>query len=78
MDGENNISTGSTSNLPIIMHAIKTILLKLENSKKLPIGPTTSSPGPILLIVAITDENDVAKSKLSKETIMTEKIIIII
>jgi len=68
MDGANNTNTGITSSLPNIIHADKTILLKFEKSAKLPIGPTISRPGPMLLIVAKTAVNDVVKSKLSNET----------
>ena len=44
-------------------------MLKSENAEKFPAGPTISSPGPILLKVAITDVTVVVTSKLSKETI---------
>ncbi len=59
------------------MHAVITSLLKFEKSAKLPIGPTNSNPGPMLLIVAITAENEVIKSKLSSETMITAKTIMI-
>ena len=49
-------------------------LLKGENAAKFPAGPTTSRPGPILLIVVITDVTVVTTSKLSKEIIAYEKV----
>ena len=52
MEGETNAITGSTSNLPIIMHIVIVILLKFENCEKLPKGPISSNPEPVLLIDA--------------------------
>ncbi len=58
------------------MHADKTILLKLEKSAKLPIGPTSEKPGPMLLTIDNTDEKVVIKSKSSSDTKITAIIII--
>ena len=49
----------------------KVILLNPLKAEKLPIGPTTSIPGPILLSVVITEVNVVAGSKLLMEIIRT-------
>ena len=75
IEGVNAASMGIISSLPSIMHVVKTILLRFEKSAKLPMGPTSSKPGPMLLMVAITAEKEDIKSKLSIETIITEKMI---
>jgi hypothetical protein len=72
MEGEINAITGSTSNLPTIMHKVMVILLKFENKEKFPKGPINSNPEPILLKDATEAENVVIKSKLSKDRITVE------
>jgi hypothetical protein len=72
MEGETNAITGSTSNLPIIMHKAIVTLLKLENCEKFPKGPISSNPEPILLMDAKAAENVVMKSKLSNDSITIE------
>ena len=58
------------------MHMDSTTLLKSENAAKLPVGPTTPRPGPILLIQEMTAVNEVVKSKLSTDISSTaEKVI---
>ena len=65
VDGLNKRSIGNISSLPISIHILKTYLDKSENKEKLPVGPTKSSPGPILLSVAATAVKLVVKLKLS-------------
>jgi len=47
-------------------------LLKFENCEKLPKGPISSNPEPVLLTDAKAAENVVIKSKLSNESIKAE------
>ena len=72
MDGEISVITGSTSNLPIIMLIVIVSLLKFENWEKLPKGPISPKPEPVLLTDAKAAENVVIKSKLSNEIIIAE------
>lgn len=72
--GINNNNIGYISNLPANMSSISTIFDNTENCAKLPVGPTTLSPGPILLNVAATDVKLVTASKLSKLIIKSETI----
>ena len=44
-------------------------LLRGENMEKLPMGPTSSRPGPTLLSVVMTAVNVVPKEKLSRDKI---------
>ena len=69
--GERRISIGKTSRRPISISRVKTIFDSTENEAKLPVGPTTSRPGPILLSVAATAVKLVVKllpSRLTKST----------
>ena len=70
--GVNNKSIGKISSLPASMSNIMTSFDKSENELKLPIGPTRSSPGPMLFKVAATAVKVDVKSKLSKDTSKTE------
>ena len=45
---------GKSSSLPANISKIRTNFVKGEKNAKLLVGPTSSSPGPILLIVAAT------------------------
>ena len=65
----NIISIGYISSLPANIQNEKTNLLIGEKAAKLPVGPTNYNPGPILLIVVITDVTVVTISKPSKATI---------
>ena len=49
---------------------MEVILLKGEKAAKLPVAPTISNPGPMLLIVAITDVVVVTKSNPSKACLL--------
>ena len=60
------------SSLPTSMSKLNTILERGENIWKFSTGPTFEIPGPTLLIVVRTPLNDVAKSKLSMDTISTD------
>lgn len=68
----NNIKNGNISKRPASISKQKTSFDNGENAEKFPVAPTSSIPGPILLSVAITELNVVAKSKLSAETINTD------
>ena len=72
----NSTSMGRISSLPKSISRERTSFEKIENPPKLPIGPTTLSPGPILLKQEITAVTLVVKSKLSTDIAMQEPIII--
>lgn len=63
------MSIGNISNLPRSIAIDSTKVEKSENGAKLPIGPTSPNPGPILLKHAATAVNVVSKSKDSKDII---------
>ena len=65
--GKNKISKGNSSNLPASISKVKIILENPENAAKFCVGPTASSPGPILFRVAATAVKFVVKLKLSIE-----------
>ena len=52
--GEKRISIGNSSSLPANISNIKISFDGTEKNAKLPVGPTASSPGPILFMVAVT------------------------
>ena len=56
---------GKISKRPASISNINTYLEKTEKFAKLPVGPTISSPGPILFSVAATAVKLEVKSKLS-------------
>ena len=58
---------GIISRRPTSIVNDRIILEKPENPEKLPIGPTTSSPGPTLLMQVITDVKLVSKLNPSME-----------
>lgn len=58
---------GKHSNLPSSISITKTILDRFEKEAKFSVGPIFSKPGPTLFIQAITDVNEVEKSKLFKD-----------
>jgi hypothetical protein len=60
--GEKSSIIGKISSLPNSILNIITIFDRSEKPPKLPIGPTTSKPGPILLSVAATAVKFVVKS----------------
>lgn len=64
--GLSNTSIGNNSKRPASISNIKTNFENTENIPKFPVGPTNSSPGPILFNVATTAVKFVIKSKLSK------------
>ena len=64
----NSTSTGRISKRPIIIHKESTNLDRGENAEKLPMGPTISKPGPMLLMHATTAVKEVPKVKLSTAT----------
>ena len=70
--GWNKINNGNNSNLPASMSNISTHFEKLEKKLKLAVGPTSSKPGPILLMVAATAVKFVTKSFPSNEIRSTE------
>lgn len=70
--GLNKSRIGKSSNLPASISKIRTIFDRTEKSAKLPVGPTTSSPGPMLFKQAITAVKLVVESKLSREIRNTE------
>ena len=67
-----SIRNGNISRRPASISKQNTSLANGEKFAKLPVGPTSDIPGPILLSVAITELNVVAKSLLSKAIINTE------
>lgn len=67
--GMKRINRGKSSSLPASIVKESTYLDKAENCEKLPVGPTSPSPGPVLFKVAATLVKVVRKSKLSSETI---------
>ena len=60
--GVNKSKTGNNSSLPASISKIKTHFEKALNWEKLPIGPTSSSPGPTLLKVVATAVKVVTRS----------------
>ena len=60
---------GKISRRPIIIHSDMTILDRWEKAEKLPVGPTSSKPGPTLLIHVRAELKDTEKGKSSKEMI---------
>lgn len=54
---------GMISSLPASMSNIRINFEKTEKSEKLPVGPTMSSPGPMLFNVAVIAVKFVVKSK---------------
>ena len=72
LDGAMSMRSGNISSLPASISKIKTRREPSENPPKFPVGPTTESPGPILLSVAKTAVKLVVKSKLSKLIKRTE------
>ena len=65
--GAKSTKIGNTSNLPTNISNIKTIFDHHEKPANDPLGPTSPSPGPILLIVAVTAVKFVVTSLPSKE-----------
>ena len=63
---------GKSSSLPASMSKVRIKVEKLEKEEKFWVGPTASSPGPILFKVAATAEKFVIKSKLSMAMSRTE------
>ena len=76
--GENSRSIGNSSSLPASISKISTSFAWGEKKLKFDDGPTSSSPGPTLLIVVATAVNDVIRSWLSNETIISEMTNIIV
>ena len=54
---------GKTSSRPMTIQAVRASLLRGENRAKLPMGPTASRPGPMLLMQATTAVKVVPKEK---------------
>ncbi len=71
--GESSSSMGKISSLPASISNMITNLDKTENELKLPIGPTSSNPGPILFKVAAIAVKLLVKSRLSSDISKTEK-----
>ena len=61
------IRIGKISKRPNTMQRHMTSLLRAENDRKLPIGPISSNPGPVLLTQVKTAVKEVEKEKLSNE-----------
>ena len=57
------IRMGKTSSRPMTIQAVRASLLTGENRAKLPMGPTASRPGPMLLMQATTAVKVVPKEK---------------
>ena len=72
MDGWNSISRGNSSSLPANISNVSTHFENGLKMEKLPVGPTSSSPGPMLLMVAATAVKFVTKSFPSNEIANTE------
>ena len=53
------MSSGNSSRRPANISNIRTYFEKLLKKPKFPVGPTSERPGPMLLIVAATEVNDV-------------------
>ena len=60
---------GKISRRPMIIHSDMTALDRWEKVEKLPVGPTSSSPGPTLLMQVRAELKDTAKEKSSRERI---------
>ena len=71
--GWKRINSGKSSSLPANISSISIIFEKGLNPAKLPQGPTSSRPGPILLIVAATAVKHVIRSFPSKERKKSER-----
>ena len=72
--GWNKIRSGYNSNRPA---SISKISIHFENREKIPkfwVGPTSSNPGPMLLMVAATAVKFVIKSFPLKERAMTDTV----
>ena len=59
---------GKTSSRPTSMSKDSSSLVKSEKLEKLPMGPTISSPGPMLLMQEATAVNTVTRSTCSSDT----------
>ena len=68
VEGLKSKSIGKSSSLPASISMIRTILVGSEKNAKFCVGPTPSSPGPILLRAANTDVKFVIRSWLSNDT----------
>ena len=64
--------SGNSSSLPASISKIKIYLEKTEKCPKFWVGPASSNPGPMLLIVAATAVKFVIRSFPSKEMASTE------
>ena len=63
---------GNISRRPASISNMNTSLDSDENQPKLHVGPTRLKPGPMLLMVAATDDNVVTRSSHSKDTIRAD------
>ena len=72
-DGEKIMRSGNNSSRPANISNISTIFEGILKPLKFPAGPTTESPGPVLLIQAFTAEKSVTRSKESSVKIKTDK-----
>ena len=72
LEGMNKINMGNSSRRPASISNIRTNLLKCEKNPKFCVGPTSSSPGPILFNVATTAVKLVVKSFSSAPISRTE------
>ena len=70
--GLNNIKSGKISSLPASISKTRTIFEKSLKRPKFSDGPTSSRPGPMLLIVAATAVKFVVKSLPSNEMQSTD------
>ena len=64
---------GNISSLPIIIVSERIIFEKSEKKAKLQVGPTSSKPGPILLMHVITAETVVVRSYPSMDIRIVDK-----
>lgn len=72
-EGWKSISRGKSSNLPASISNMKTNFEKKEKFEKLPAGPTSARPGPMLLMVVSTAVKFVTRSLPSNATIKTDE-----
>lgn len=72
-EGWKSISRGKSSNLPASISNMKTNFEKTEKFEKLPVGPTSARPGPMLLMVVSTAVKFVTRSLPSNATIKTDE-----
>ena len=70
--GDKRIRNGMISSRPTSISKLNTILESGENIWKFSTGPTFDIPGPTLFMGVRTPLKDVAKSKLSIDTISTD------